>query len=286
MKLRFIISIFLLISAYASGQSKKKQIELLNGKVDSLTTVNTKLQDSLQFEALMIKEANNDIKSAELRLSQLQKQFDEISKDNSDLRSVISTLKNEIQRITAGQDSLVKFYEESKILDDFIIATNSVGPYVIGNSFPEVDGIESIRKEETRWTPDEPSQYEVVYYDVFLGKEKLMEVYINSYSEIERISILSPKLQTSNGIRVGSTIDDFIRVHYNYRLLYNYLCGWYWIDTRDDGFELLYRLDEDDLLNPRIDAVITAFDTSDWRPKSEIVIIECGVKMGTHIVLD
>ena len=286
MKLRFIISIFLLISAYASGQSKKKQIELLNGKLDSLTTVNTKLQDSLQFEALMIKEANNKIKSAELRLSQLQIEFDQISRNNTDLRSVISTLKNELQRITAGQDSLVKFYEESKILDDFIIATNSVGPYVIGNSFSEVDGIESIRKEETRWTPDEPSQYEVVYYDVFLGKEKLMEVYINSYSEIERISILSPKLQTSNGIRVGSTIDDFIRVHYNYRLLYNYLRGWYWIDTRDDGFELLYRLDEDDLLNPRIDAVITAFDTSDWRPKSEIVIIECGVKMGTHIVLD
>jgi len=286
MKLRFIISIFLLISAYASGQSKKKQIELLNGKLDSLTTVNTKLQDSLQFEALMIKEANNKIKSAELRLSQLQIEFDQISRNNTDLRSVISTLKNELQRITAGQDSLVKFYEESKILDDFIIATNSVGPYVIGNSFPEVDGIESIRKEETRWTGDEPGQYEVVYYDVFLGKEKLMEVYINSYSEIERISILSPKLQTSNGIRVGSTIDDFIRVHYNYRLLYNYLRGWYWIDTRDDGFELLYRLDEDDLLNPRIDAVITAFDTSDWRPKSEIVIIECGVKMGTHIVLD
>lgn len=285
MKLRFIISIFLLISAYASGQSKKKQIELLNGKLDSLTTVNTKLQDSLQFEALMIKEANNEIKSAELRLSQLQIEFDLISRNNTDLRSVISRLKNELQRITAGQDSLVKFYEESKILDDFIIATNSVGPYVIGNSFPEVDGIESIRKEETRWG-EEASQYEVVYYDVFLGKEKLMEVYINSYSEIERISILSPKLQTSNGIRVGSTIDDFIRVHYNCRLLYNYICGWYWIDTRDDGFELLYRLDEDDMLNPRIDAVNTAFETSDWRPKSEIVIIECGVKMGTHIVLD
>ena len=44
---------------------KKKQIELLNIKLNSLTTVNTKLQDSLQFEALMIEEANNEIKKSD-----------------------------------------------------------------------------------------------------------------------------------------------------------------------------------------------------------------------------
>ena len=271
----YSILICLIISTSVQGQSKKKQIELLNGKLDSLTTVNTKLQDSLQFEALMIKEANNEIKSAELRLSQLQIEFDQISRNNTDLRSVISTLKNEIQRITAGQDSLVKLYEESKILDDFIIATNSVGPYVIGNSFPEVDGIKSIRKEEIRWG-EEASQYEVVYYDVFFGKEKLMEVHVNSYSKITGISILSPRIRTSNGIRVGSTIEEFTAAFSDYRILYNYVTDWYWIESRSEGGGIKYRLDEKNLLNPRIDAVITEFKKSDWSRDSEIKIIECG----------
>lgn len=271
----YSILICLIISTSVQGQTKKKQIELLNGKLDSLTAVNTELQDSLQFEALIIEEAIQKIKSAELRLVQLQKEFDEISKKNTDLRSVILTLKVDIQRITLAQDSLVKFYENSKILEDFIITTNSVGPYVIGNSFPEIDGVESIRKEETRWA-EEATQYEVVYYDVFLGKEKLMEVYINSYSEIERISILSPKLQTLSGIRVGSTIEEFTATFSNYRILYNYVINWYWIESRSEGGGITYRLDEKNLLNPRIDAVITEFKKSDWSRDSEIKIIECG----------
>jgi len=194
--LTYSILICLIISTSVQGQSKKKQIELLNGKLDSLTAVNT----------------------------ELQKEFDEVSKNNTDLRSVITTLEDEIQRITlvqdslvkffSGQDSLVRFYEDSKILEGFIITPNSVGPYVIGNSFPEVDGIKSIRKQETR-REERGRQYEVAYYDVFLKEEKLMKVYLNSFSEIESISTQSLKLQTSNGIRVGSTIEDFVKAFYN-----------------------------------------------------------------------
>lgn len=186
MSLKYSILICLIISTSVQGQSKKKQIELLNGKLDSLTAVNTALQ----------------------------KEFDEVSKNNTDLRSVITTLKNEIQRITSVQDSLVKFYENSKILEDFIITPNSVGPYVIGNSFPQVDGIKSIRKQETR-EEEGGRQFEVVYYEVFLKEEQLMKVYLSSFSEIESISIQSPKLQTSNSIRVGSTIEDFVKAFYN-----------------------------------------------------------------------
>ena len=196
MQLRFILSFLCLLSINSYGQSKKKQIELLNGKLDSLTAVN----------------------------SELQKEFDEVSENNTDLRSVIKTLKNEIQRKTSVQDSLVKFfsvqdslvkfYEDSKILEDFIITSNSVGPYIVGNSFPQVDGIKSIRKQETR-REEGSRQYEVVYYDVFRKEKQLMKVYLNSSSEIDSIRTQSPKLQTSNGIRVGSTIEDFVKAFYN-----------------------------------------------------------------------
>jgi len=273
--LKYGFLIYLIISTSVQGQSKKKQIELLNGKLDSLTGLNTVLQDSSQFYNLMIKKANNDIQAAELRLSQLQKELDEISKDNSDLRLIVSTLKNEIERISAVQDSLLAFYEDDNVLDDFVITTSMVGPYVIGNVFPEVDGIESIRKAETRWG-EEAIQYEVVYYDVFLGEEKLMEVYINSYSAITGISIISPKLPTLSGIRVGSTIEDFTATFNDCRILYNYVTGWYWIESKNNRNGLKYRLDEKDLLNPRIDGVITEFKKSDWSPDTKIKIIECG----------
>ena len=269
------ILICLIISNSVQGQSKKKQIDLLNSKLDSLTGLNTVLQDSLYFEALVMEEAINRIQSTELRLVQLQKEFDEISKENSDLRSIISTLEDEIHGITAAQGGSVEYNEDDNDLDDFIITTNSVGPYVIGNSFPEADGIESIRKEETRWG-EEASQYEVVYYDILLGKEKLMEVHVNSYSKITGISILSPRIRTSNGIRVGSTIEEFTAAFSDYRILYNYVTDWYWIESRSEGGGIKYRLDEKNLLNPRIDAVITEFKKSDWSRDSEIKIIECG----------
>jgi hypothetical protein len=192
-------------------------------------------------------------------------------------RGVVFTekTKNDTKNITEMQDSAVAAYQNDNDLDDFIITTNSVGPYVIGNSFPEVDGIESIRKEETRWG-EEASQYEVVYYDILLGKEKLMEVHVNSYSKITGISILSPRIRTSNGIRVGSTIEEFAAAFSDYRILYNYVTDWYWIESRNEGGGIKYRLDEKNLLNPRIDAVITEFKKSDWSRDSEIKIIECG----------
>jgi len=106
----YSILICLIISTSVQGQSKKKQIELLNGKLDSLNVV-------------VSNERNNHIQAVQLKdslISSQKEQLNQLIQGNDRL----NTQLDEIERISAVQDSLVKFYKDENY--QLVVAQDSV----------------------------------------------------------------------------------------------------------------------------------------------------------------
>ena len=122
--------------------------------------------------------------------------------------------------------------------------------------------------EETRYG-EEASSYIFNWSDVFYANEKLMEVEINSSGTIAVISVVSPKIVTSEGIGVGSTINDFIEAYPNYQIWWSYISDMCVIESNDHDFQCI--LNYGDLnLAPTITGDRTLLNKGDFSTAAQI----------------
>ncbi|MCH1401670.1 MAG: hypothetical protein L7U78_04015 [Schleiferiaceae bacterium] len=103
MKRRIIFLTCLLISIISSGQSKKKQIELLNGKLDSLNEVVSNERNNYT-QVVQLKDSLVQLKDAEI--SSRKNQINQLIQGNERLITQLSELEGDKMILTKEQSSL------------------------------------------------------------------------------------------------------------------------------------------------------------------------------------
>ena len=176
--------------------------------------------------------------------------------------------------ISLGQETV-----DQKI--NFLITDKQVGIFKIGETIPfeKVEELSYEIKKENLKRYTEEGEVEEPYYIISKNDEILIKIKpdynydTNTYTEkIGEIFIISNRIKTPKGVGVGTEIQEFIKLHPDFKLWYTYVSGMYVIETNDINAQFL--IDENDFIGKmEISGDMTILKISDFKKTSKIKTI-------------
>jgi len=127
-----------------------------------------------------------------------------------------------------NKDSLAN----NEINTSLIIEARMAGQIQIGQSIDKIaiSGTQKLTKDKITRNLDEGEVIvETIHTLVDDGEEMLK---ITGDKVVEDIAIVSNKYKTKNGIGVSSSVDEFIKAYPDYEILYSYIAGNLWLETK------------------------------------------------------
>jgi hypothetical protein len=205
-RIGFILGVLMLLNSIAYSQSKKKQIEQLNLRIDSLNKV---VQIQLSEQNISLKSFENDKIKLENRIDSLKQEvsrFEKIATEgerkNAEINSVIQKLKLEIQ---VQWDSLKIVLQENEILKNKI---SSASTFEYENNYFE--------NEVNRNKNTINNGKLIILRGECVGMDNYMEIYSENYNtwspDLQEIHIIP----ASNMFYNNDTISDQMTCFYPY----------------------------------------------------------------------
>jgi vacuolar-type H+-ATPase subunit I/STV1 len=272
MKTKILITILTscIFSTSTFGQNKKKQIEILNSKVDSLKNEivirDNQMQEYVKQSKLQIENLESEVEKKVQTIVQKEQTIKSSTEKNAQLESEISKYKQQIDKQTEEinrlSNLLIKKEEElekikNPITSDYLIdlKNKSVGSFKVGDKMPTSSNIFSFTKKTIDHSTDEGIE-KVPIYSVLENKVEVLQLWsqynyeTDKYSNnIGEIQILAPQFKTDKGIGVKSTIEEFVKAYPQAIIEYSYICGCVWlqVDKNNDAFQ--FHLEKNSILD-------------------------------------
>jgi len=169
-------------------------------------------------------------------------------------------------------------YEENLKDTLFLISDKCAGLFINGKPIPEnlPDNIQV--KDTIEITKGEGMVFEEHFFIVKQDGMKLLtfSTALKSEASSEKViydlTILSNKFKTKEGIRIGSTIEEFIKVFPDYKIWYTYISDRYVIQAKKSSTQFI--LNNDDFIGKvDVKSEVEYVKISDFKPNSKIVKI-------------
>ncbi len=174
-------------------------------------------------------------------------------------------------------DTIVEEKKDELPASAFVLKSDQAGPFRLGYAIPE----NSIKKYQVRMEKN-TRQYEggssneavtIVSFDdedLLWLKPGYFKADSQQFSQINEIVVVSPKYKTTEGIGIGSTIEEFGKAYPDMRVWYTYVSTMYVAET--DKLKLQFLLDANDYTarKPSARSEQTKLKVSDFKPEGKI----------------
>ncbi len=148
------------------------------------------------------------------------------------------------------EEEIEEVVEEPTTLENLDVTHGQAGPFTLNAAFTgegEYMGYTMEMVEETRDTEEGP--YTLTSYHAKFNGETHIIIYpkYDNDALIGELQVVSPMYKTSEGIGVGSSIDDFYASFKDAKAFYTYISGAYWLESSVYP-SLNFTINEDDHL--------------------------------------
>ncbi len=169
---------------------------------------------------------------------------------------------------------------EKQVDNDYLLLDDGVGDFKIGGSIPFPESSDNYEiNEEVQIRMTEEGEFKETVYIVKKEGEEIMQLKLKydfnteQYTKnIDEIIVTSSLVKTPEGIGIGSTMNDFIKIYPDYDLWYTYVSGMYVIETKNINAQFI--LDKKDFIGELdITGDVITLKKSDFKQDAKILKI-------------
>ena len=141
---------------------------------------------------------------------------------------------NENKKTNAKEDSVSTENKNSESDSKKIIESKTAGNIKIGQDIDKIIPISSQKLTNKIVTSkgEEGDIYEETVFTLFESGEEMLKFTGDTEKNIDVITVISNKYKTNEGICIGSSIDEFIKIYPDYKIYFSYISGFTWLETK------------------------------------------------------